>query len=43
MDCKALPEAEVKFICEKAKEILQEESNVSPVRLPVTVCGDIHG
>ena len=27
----------------KAKEILIEESNVQPVRCPVTVCGDIHG
>ena len=27
----------------QAKEILQEESNVQPVRAPVTICGDIHG
>lgn len=27
----------------KAKEVLQEESNVQPVQSPVTVCGDIHG
>lgn len=27
----------------KAREILMEESNVQPVRCPVTVCGDIHG
>jgi len=26
--CKPLSEAEVKWLCEKAKEILQEESNV---------------
>ena len=25
------------------REILKEESNVQPVRSPVTVCGDIHG
>ncbi|GKD97550.1 serine/threonine-protein phosphatase PP2A-5 catalytic subunit isoform X2 [Tanacetum coccineum] len=34
---------EVKTLCEKAKEILMEESNVQPVRSPVTICGDIHG
>jgi len=33
----------VKWLCEKAKEILQEESNVQPVRAPVTICGDVHG
>ena len=27
----------------KAKSILMEESNVTPVKLPVTVCGDVHG
>ena len=41
--CQPLPEAAVKSLCEKAKEILSEESNVQPVRSPVTVCGDIHG
>lgn len=43
MECKPLKETEVKFLCEKAKEILQKESNVQPVKSPVTVCGDIHG
>lgn len=28
---------------QQAREILLEESNVQPVRCPVTVCGDIHG
>ena len=42
-DCKFLPEAEVKALCEQAKAILMEEWNVQPVRCPVTVCGDIHG
>lgn len=27
----------------QAREVLMEESNVQPVRCPVTVCGDIHG
>ncbi|KAJ2314119.1 Serine/threonine-protein phosphatase 2A catalytic subunit beta isoform, partial [Coemansia sp. Cherry 401B] len=33
-ECKQLSEA---------KEVLARESNVQPVRCPVTVCGDIHG
>ncbi|KAJ3213725.1 hypothetical protein HK099_007219 [Clydaea vesicula] len=43
LSCKQLTEADVKKLCEKAREILMEESNVQPVRCPVTVCGDIHG
>lgn len=43
MECKLLTENEVKNLCEKAKEILMKESNVQPVRSPVTICGDIHG
>lgn len=42
-DCKPLKENEVKFLIEKVKEILFNESNVQHVRAPVTVCGDIHG
>jgi len=38
-----LPEKELRRLCEKVKEILVEESNVQPVRAPVTLCGDIHG
>ncbi|KAI0368816.1 serine threonine protein phosphatase 2A [Pilatotrama ljubarskyi] len=41
--CKQLSEADVKKLCDKTREILMEESNVQPVRCPVTVCGDIHG
>ncbi|KAM3137185.1 Serine/threonine-protein phosphatase 2A catalytic subunit [Paramecium bursaria] len=41
--CKPLAENDVKWLCEKAKEILQDESNVQPVRAPVTICGDVHG
>ncbi|ODV59382.1 type 2A-related serine/threonine-protein phosphatase SIT4 [Ascoidea rubescens DSM 1968] len=33
----------MKRLCELVKEILIEESNIQPVRSPVTVCGDIHG
>ncbi|CAN1321180.1 Serine/threonine-protein phosphatase PP2A-2 catalytic subunit [Linum perenne] len=43
MECKPLPEAEVKTLCDQAKAILVEEWNVQPVKCPVTVCGDIHG
>jgi serine/threonine-protein phosphatase 2A catalytic subunit len=38
-----LSEEDVKRLCEKAKDILQHESNVAPVDCPVTICGDIHG
>jgi serine/threonine-protein phosphatase 6 catalytic subunit len=38
-----LPERELRILCEKIKEILIEESNVQPVKAPVTICGDIHG
>ncbi|PNY17012.1 serine/threonine protein phosphatase PP2A catalytic subunit-like protein [Trifolium pratense] len=43
MQCKPLSEQQVKELCEKAKEILMHESNVQPVKSPVTICGDIHG
>jgi len=42
-ECKPLSEGNVKALCDKAREILMQESNVQPVRCPVTVCGDIHG
>ncbi|KAK0193821.1 serine/threonine protein phosphatase PP2A catalytic subunit [Armillaria mellea] len=41
--CKQLSESDVKRLCDKTREILMDESNVQPVRCPVTVCGDIHG
>ncbi|KAI9792914.1 MAG: sporulation-induced protein [Peltula sp. TS41687] len=41
--CKYLPESDMKKLCEIVKECLMEESNIQPVRTPVTVCGDIHG
>lgn len=43
MKCQPLLENEVKALCDKAREILIDESNVQPVKCPVTVCGDIHG
>ena len=41
--CRYLPEADMKRLCELIKEYLMEESNIQPVRTPVTICGDIHG
>lgn len=43
LETKCLNEKDLRILCEKAKEILLEESNVQPVSSPVTVCGDIHG
>ena len=43
MECKPLPEYQIKALCEKAKEILVSEKTVVPVRAPVTICGDLHG
>lgn len=40
---KILDELDLKRVCELVKQALIEESNVQPVRSPVTVCGDIHG
>jgi hypothetical protein len=37
-----LTEPEVKQLTELARERLLQESNVQPVRAPVTICGDIH-
>ena len=36
--CQVLSENEVKELCEKAKEILANESDVLEVEAPVTVC-----
>ncbi|EGR27162.1 protein phosphatase, putative [Ichthyophthirius multifiliis] len=41
--CEYIKESEVKILCNKAREILVEESNVQRVDAPVTICGDIHG
>ena len=42
-ECKQLSENDIKRLCEKARDVLLEESNVQPVHCPVTVCGEIHG
>lgn len=36
--CEPLKENEVKILCQKALEVLVEESNVQRVDAPVTVC-----
>jgi len=41
-ECKQLQENHVKFLCDRAKDILSKESNVQEVHCPVTVCGDVH-
>ncbi|KAM0283102.1 hypothetical protein ACHAQH_002705 [Verticillium albo-atrum] len=41
--CRPIPEAEVRQLCHKARELLIEEGNVVTVTAPVTICGDIHG
>ena len=38
-----LNERQIRILCEKAKELLIEESNVQPVSAPVTVVGNING
>ena len=35
--CETIKESEVKLLCQKAMEILMEESNVQRVEAPVTV------
>ncbi|KAF2205467.1 Metallo-dependent phosphatase [Delitschia confertaspora ATCC 74209] len=41
--CRPIPEAQVREVCYKARELLIEEGNVVGVDAPVTICGDIHG
>ena len=38
-----LSESQIRTMCDRAKDILIDESNVAIVSAPVTVCGDIHG
>ncbi|RKP08097.1 serine/threonine-protein phosphatase 4 catalytic subunit [Thamnocephalis sphaerospora] len=41
--CELISEKEVHQLCDKACEILIQESNVQRIDAPVTICGDIHG
>ena len=41
--CEYLKESEVKALCDRAREILVDESNVQRVASPVAVVGDVHG
>ncbi|KYK59501.1 hypothetical protein DCS_00631 [Drechmeria coniospora] len=41
--CRLIPEAHVRELCHRARELLIEEGNVVTVAAPVTICGDIHG
>lgn len=36
--CRPIPEAQVRELCHKARELLIEEGNVVSVDAPVTVC-----
>ena len=40
--CEYIKEAEVKELCDKAKAILIEETNVQRVEAPVTVFNNLH-
>ena len=39
--CEPLAEKDVKVLCEKAREVLVEESNVQRVDAPVTICENL--
>lgn len=40
---KSITEKQVKLVTDKAIDIFMGEDNTTPVRAPVTICGDIHG
>ena len=42
LDCKPLPENDLRALCERARDIFFNESNVQPVKCPVTVVGDMY-
>ena len=41
--CDFIKESEVRDLCNMAKDILIEESNIQTIYTPITICGDIHG
>lgn len=41
--CRNLSERDMRILCDMVRDILVEESNIQPVKSPVTICGDIHG
>ena len=38
-----VPESDIKTLCDKAREILENLENVAILSCPLSVCGDIHG
>jgi hypothetical protein len=38
-----LDSMEIRYICLKAKEILEKECNVVQVSAPIMIVGDVHG
>ena len=41
--CECIKESEVRDLCNMARDILMEESNIQNISSPITICGDIHG
>ena len=41
--CEYIKESEVRELCNMARDILLEESNIQTISAPITICGDIHG
>ncbi|KAF4695321.1 CAAX prenyl protease 1 [Perkinsus olseni] len=41
--CELLSAPQIRVLCERLKDILEEESNVLQLQPPVTVVGDVHG
>lgn len=41
--CEIIKESEVRELCNMARDILLQESNIQSIHSPITICGDIHG